>query len=68
MGSRRAWTRILGLEGYRVAWLEWEGEGPRARRRIWIERRGIRGYQCSGCPRRTWRVRRTWAGSVRTDG
>lgn len=31
---------------------------------IWIERRGIRGYQCSRCGRRTWRVRdakvRTW--------
>ena len=33
--------------------------------RIRIERRGIRGYECSGCRRRTWRVRdraeRTWA-------
>lgn len=32
--------------------------------RIHIERRGIRGYECSGCRRRTWRVRdraeRTW--------
>src|SRR5207247_6956140 len=32
--------------------------------RIAIERRGIRGYECSGCRRRTWRVRdradRTW--------
>jgi transposase len=32
--------------------------------RIYIERRDIRGYACSGCGRRTWRVRdraeRTW--------
>ena len=32
--------------------------------RIRIDRRGIRGYECSGCRRRTWRVRdraeRTW--------
>ena len=64
MGSRRECTRILGLEGYRVEQLEWEAESSRARIRIWIERRGIRGYQCSGCGRRTWRLRdakvRTW--------
>jgi len=64
MGSQRECTRILGLEGYRVERMEWEAEGPRARVRVWIERRGIRGHQCSGCGRRTWRVRgvkpRTW--------
>lgn len=64
MGSRRECTRILGLEGYRVEQLEWEADGPRARVRIWIERRGLRGYQCSGCGQRTWRLRdakvRTW--------
>ena len=65
MGSRRReCTQILGLEGFRVAAIEWEGDGPRARMQIWIERRGIRGYECSGCRRRTWRVRdraqRTW--------
>lgn len=64
MGSRRECTRILGLEGYRVERLDWEADGPRARVRIWIERRGIRGYQCAGCGRRTWRIRdakvRTW--------
>lgn len=64
MGSRRECTRILGLDGYRVERLEWEADGPRARVRIWIERRGIRGYPCSGCGRRTWRIRdakeRTW--------
>lgn len=64
MGSRRECTKILGLDGYRVDRLEWEGEDARARLRIWLERRGIRGYECSGCRRRTWRVRdakvRTW--------
>ena len=40
MGSLRECTRILGLDGYRVERLEWEAEGPRARVRIWIERRG----------------------------
>ena len=64
MGSWRECTRILGLNGYRVERLEWEADDPRARVRIWIDRRGIRGYQCAGCGRRTWRVRdakeRTW--------
>ena len=64
MGSRRECTRILGLESYRVDRVEWEADGPRARVRIWIERRGVRGYQCAGCGRRTWRIRdakdRTW--------
>jgi len=44
MGSRRESTRILGVDGYRVEAFEWEAEGPRARLRLWIERRGIRGY------------------------
>ena len=43
MGSLRECTRILGLHGYRVTQLEWEADDPRARVRIWIERRGIRG-------------------------
>lgn len=64
MGSRRECTRILDLDDYRVEALEWEADGPRARVLIWIERRGVRGYQCSGCGRRTWRIRdtkvRTW--------
>jgi transposase len=64
MGSLRECTRILGLEGYRVERLEWEGEAARAHLRVWLERRGIRGHPCSGCGRRTWRVRdaksRTW--------
>ena len=50
MGSPRACTRIQGLKGYRVDRLEWEADGPWARVRIWIERRGIRGYECSGPP------------------
>lgn len=64
MGTHRECTRILALEGYRVEAFEWDADRPRARMRIWIERRGIRGYECSGCGRRTWRVRdakeRTW--------
>jgi transposase len=64
VGSLRECTRILGLEGFRVETIEWEGDGPCARVRIRMERRGIRGYECSGCRRRTWRVRdrgeRTW--------
>ena len=64
MGSPRECTRILGLNGFRVERLEWEMDGARTRVRIWIRRRGIGGYECSGCRRRTWRVRdskpRTW--------
>src|SRR5262249_61813518 len=55
MGSRRECPRILGLDGFRVEAISWEGNGPSARVRISIERRGIRGYECSGCQRRTWR-------------
>jgi hypothetical protein len=40
MGSLRECTRILGLEGGRVETVEWEADGPRARVRISIERRG----------------------------
>ena len=64
MGSRRECTQILGLEGFRVEAISWEADGPSARVRVSIERRGVRGYECSGCYRRTWRVRdrvvRTW--------
>ena len=64
MGSQRECTRILGLKGFRVETITWDGEGPSVRVRIAIERRGVRGYECSGCRRRTWRVRdraeRTW--------
>src|SRR6266496_4431368 len=64
MGSWRECTRILGLEGFRVRTITWAGEGPTARVLLGIERRGIRGYECSGYRRRTWRLRdqveRTW--------
>jgi transposase len=64
MGSRHECNRILGLEGFRVEAIESEADDPRSRIRVRIERRGIRGYACSGCRRRTWRVRdraeRTW--------
>ena len=64
MGSPRECTRILGLDRFRVERVEWEGDTPDAGVCVWIERRGLRGYECSGCRRRTWRVRdykvRTW--------
>jgi transposase len=64
VGSLRECTRILGLEGFWAETIEWQGDGPCARVRIRMERRGIRGYECSGCRGRTWRVRdrgeRTW--------
>jgi transposase len=64
VGSPRECTRILSLDGFRVERLEWETDGGRTRVRIWIDRRGIRGYACSGSRRRTWHVRdlkqRTW--------
>jgi len=64
MGSRRECTRVLGLEGFHVEAIAWNDDGAHARLQIRIERRGIRGYECSGCRRRTWRVRdraeRTW--------
>jgi len=64
MGSRAEYTKILGLEGYRVKQLTFDTEAPTPRLHIRIERRGVRGHACSGCRRRTWRVRdakdRTW--------
>lgn len=64
MGSRRECTRILSLEGFRLEAISWERDAPSVRVRIKIERRRIRGYECSGSRRRTWRVRdraeRSW--------
>ena len=64
MGSRRDCTWILGLAGFRVVTIESEGEASGSRLTIRIERRGVRRYACSGCGRRTGRVRstrdRTW--------
>jgi len=61
VGSLRDCTWILGLTEYRVVAFEREDDG---RLIIAIERRGIRRYRCSGCGRRTGRVRdakvRTW--------
>ena len=61
MGSLRHCTWILGLSDYRVVALEPQDDG---RLVIAVERRGIRRYVCSGCGRRTGRVRdakvRTW--------
>ena len=61
MGSRCDCTWILGLSGFRVVTMQ---EGERGRLLIRIERRGVRRFMCSGCGRRTGRVRssreRTW--------
>src|SRR5713226_9189368 len=61
MGSLRDCTWILGLTEYRVVELERHDDG---RLVMAIERRGIRRYVCSGCGRRTGRIRdakvRTW--------
>ncbi len=61
MGSLRDCTWILGLSDYRVISVERQTDG---RLMIELERRGVRRYVCSGCGRRTGRVRdakmRTW--------
>ncbi len=61
MGSRRDCTWILGLSGFRVVAMD---EAENGRLTIRIERRGGRRYACSGCGRRTGRVRscrdRSW--------
>jgi len=61
VGSQRNCTWILGLSRFRVVMMEEEANG---RLVIRIERRGVRRYTCSGCGRRTGRVRstrdRTW--------
>lgn len=63
MGSRCDCTWILGLPGFRVERVEGAGDAT-SRVEIRIERRGPRRYPCSGCGRRTSRVRsardRTW--------
>jgi transposase len=64
VGSRRECTWILGLSGFRVVEMVRAGEMADSRLQIHVERRGIRRYACSGCGRRTSRVRdtkeRTW--------
>ena len=64
MGSQRNCTWILGLAGVRVVTTESDGEAVDSRVTLRIERRGSRGYGCSGCGRRPRRVRsardRTW--------
>jgi transposase len=63
VGSRRDCTWILGLPGFRVETLGGQGDEATSRLRVYVERRGRR-YPCSGCGRRTSRVRstkeRTW--------
>ena len=64
MGSRRECTWILGLAGFRVVGVISDGEASDSLLEVRIERRGLRRYACSGCGRRTSRVRdakeRTW--------
>jgi transposase len=64
VGSHAECTRILGLKGYRVKEVVFDGTEDHPQLRIRIERRGVQGHPCSGCGRRTWRVRdakdRTW--------
>ena len=57
MGSQRHCTWILGLAGFRVVTTESDGEAVDSRVTLRIERRGSRGYGCSGCGRRPRRVR-----------
>jgi transposase len=64
VGPRRDCTWILGLAGFRVVHTESDGDHSASRLTIQIERCGRRRYACSGCGRRTSRVRstkeRTW--------
>lgn len=64
MGSRRECTWILGWPGFRVIDMTSDADTSDSRLQIRVERRGIRRYACSGCGRRTSRVRdvkdRTW--------
>jgi transposase len=64
VGSRRECTWILALAGFRVVELTSDGAAADSRLVIRIERRGLRRYVCSGCGRRSSRVRdgkeRTW--------
>lgn len=64
MGSLRECTWILGLDGFRVVEMTKESAAPDSRLHVHVERRGMRRYRCSGCGRRTGRVRdqreRTW--------
>ena len=57
MGSQCDCTWILGLSGFRVERVDGEDADATSRVRIRIERRGPRRYPCSGCGRRTSRVR-----------
>jgi len=49
VGSRAECTKVLGLAGYRVTGMEWvDLDEARPRLRLHLERRGVRGYECSG--------------------
>ena len=64
MKARQLWTRILDLDGYRVTHVGIKTAEEKPGLYIDIEPRGTRRYRCSGCNRRTGRVRsvktRTW--------
>jgi transposase len=57
VGWRRECTWILGLPGFRVVEITRPSDAPDRPLRIAVERRGLRRYTCSGCGRRTSRVR-----------
>jgi len=60
VGSLRQCTQILGLRDYRIETMMRDAnDGSPAHLIIRIERRGVRRYTCSGCSRRTSRVRDT---------
>ena len=63
MGSRREFTRILGLEGFRIETIEWAGDGPNARVQIGIERGGsgvlVFILQTGGACRQRWAINAT---------
>lgn len=64
MGLQKQCTQILGLRDYRVTAVILEASEPPGQLTLCLERRGVRRYACSGCGRRTSRVRdatdRTW--------
>jgi len=64
VGAPKQLTSILGIVGYRVVEFEQEGDDPRARIQLGIQRSGRQGGHCSGCgkwcSRRRDRRLRSW--------
>jgi transposase len=57
MGAQRAWSRILSSDRFRVRQVGFETDEPMPRLRIDLERGRVQRYRCSGCDRRTGKVR-----------